>query len=426
MNSKEIEFQLGPLGKVLINETQPAVPWEKNIISQRIDIVNCVTNTVHLEMAVSPEVSPRTLRCRCLSASSHLVRSRKNYVTCRLQSRCVGLASRNCAKVYPYSHTNHSPPFHLQTYLSTKFERQEGPSCRTFRLPQTHHISPFSHVSLWHTVTMSTVHPIESEEAFTTHKSSLPPHALLIIFFRTDWAKPCEQLSTILSTLASDHPVTTPPTISFVSLDAEALPEISESYDVSAVPFLVLERDSKTLETVSGSDATKVRSAIERHTSAKETKKASIPPPLDAIPRKEEDYETKNGAAPPPEATKKDLSKYAPTNGDPKTAPDMSSSADKDAELNQRLEGLVKAAPVMLFMKGTPSSPQCGFSRTLVGILRERGVRYGFFNILADEDVRQGLKRWAEWPTFPQLWVGGELVGGLDIVSVWFLSAAAP
>ena len=267
---------------------------------------------------------------------------------------------------------------------------------------------------------MSTVHSIDSEEAFSNHKSSLPPNALLVISFRTDWAKPCEQMSTILSTLASDYPVSTPPTISFVSLDAEALPEISESYEVSAVPFLVLERDSKVLENVSGSDAAKVRAAIERHAGNKETKKASIPPPLEAIPRKEEEYEKQNGA-PPPETSKKDLSKYAPTNGDPSTAPDMSSNADSEAELNKRLEGLVKAAPVMLFMKGTPSSPQCGFSRTLVGILRERGVRYGFFNILADEDVRQGLKKWADWPTFPQLWVGGELVGGLDIVSTSLL-----
>ena len=70
----------------------------------------------------------------------------------------------------------------------------------------------------------------------------------------------------------------------------------------------------------------------------------------------------------------------------------------------------------MLFMKGTPSAPQCGFSRQLVSILRENSVRYGFFNILADEEVRQALKEYADWPTYPQLWMGGELVGGLDIV----------
>jgi glutaredoxin-related protein len=53
-----------------------------------------------------------------------------------------------------------------------------------------------------------------------------------------------------------------------------------------------------------------------------------------------------------------------------------------------------------------------------VALLRERGVRYGFFNILADDDVRQGLKEFSDWPTFPQLYVDGELIGGLDIVSV--------
>lgn len=86
-------------------------------------------------------------------------------------------------------------------------------------------------------------------------------------------------------------------------------------------------------------------------------------------------------------------------------------------ELHSRLGELVKAAPVMLFMKGTPSAPQCGFSRQTVSLLREKGVRYGFFNILADDDVRQGLKEFSDWPTFPQVYVGGELVGGLDIVS---------
>jgi Grx4 family monothiol glutaredoxin len=78
----------------------------------------------------------------------------------------------------------------------------------------------------------------------------------------------------------------------------------------------------------------------------------------------------------------------------------------------------------MLFMKGTPSAPQCGFSRQTVSVLREKGVRYGFFNILADDEVRQGLKEYADWPTFPQLWVDGELVGGLDIVSAPLLTSA--
>ena len=81
-------------------------------------------------------------------------------------------------------------------------------------------------------------------------------------------------------------------------------------------------------------------------------------------------------------------------------APALVASVEEAAEeLNERLGKLVKAAPVMLFMKGTPSAPECGFSRTIVGILREKNVRYGFFNILADETVRQGLKTFSDWPT---------------------------
>ena len=71
----------------------------------------------------------------------------------------------------------------------------------------------------------------------------------------------------------------------------------------------------------------------------------------------------------------------------------------------------------MLFMKGSPDAPRCGFSRRIVALLRERGVAFGSFDILQDEAVRQGLKVLNDWPTFPQLVVKGEFVGGLDIVA---------
>lgn len=205
-------------------------------------------------------------------------------------------------------------------------------------------------------------------------------------------------MRTVISTIAAQYSPTTPPSTTFLSINAEELPDISEDYDVTAVPFVVVLRGGQILESVSGSDAVEVRTAIEKHagggtssaTGAATTgSKASIPPPLSAESRDQ-----------------------APT-----TATQAPESAENSKEaLFARLGELVKAAPVMLFMKGSPSEPQCGFSRQLVGILRERSVKYGFFNILADEEVRQGLKEFAEWPTFPQLWVSGELVGGLDIV----------
>ncbi|MES1207686.1 MAG: Grx4 family monothiol glutaredoxin [Pseudomonadota bacterium] len=85
-------------------------------------------------------------------------------------------------------------------------------------------------------------------------------------------------------------------------------------------------------------------------------------------------------------------------------------------ELRQRIEETVRKEHVMLFMKGSPAMPQCGFSAAVVGVLKEVGVPYGTHNVLADPELRDGLKEYASWPTFPQLYVDGKLVGGCDIV----------
>ncbi|CAI7601083.1 unnamed protein product [Penicillium viridicatum] len=267
---------------------------------------------------------------------------------------------------------------------------------------------------------MSTLTEITSEADFSSHLSSLSPSALVVLYFHTPWAAPCAQMGAVLSALASQYPATTPPTISFVSINAEELPDISEEYDVSAVPFVVCLRSGQILESISGSDAVKVRDAVERHAGrgnvaggvgSMEGVKANIPPPLSAVPREDAPFTATQAPVAASEPPSADAANATAVTSAPALTPEQSREA-----LFTRLEQLVKAASVMLFMKGTPSSPQCGFSRQLVGILRERSVKYGFFNILADEDVRQGLKEYAEWPTFPQLWVNGELVGGLDIV----------
>ncbi|XP_023240218.1 glutaredoxin-3-like [Centruroides sculpturatus] len=70
----------------------------------------------------------------------------------------------------------------------------------------------------------------------------------------------------------------------------------------------------------------------------------------------------------------------------------------------------------MIFMKGNPDVPRCGFSKTLIGIMNEIGVSYETFDILQDEEVRQGLKIYSNWPTYPQVYVNGTLIGGLDII----------
>ncbi|CAO3594532.1 unnamed protein product [Absidia cylindrospora] len=88
----------------------------------------------------------------------------------------------------------------------------------------------------------------------------------------------------------------------------------------------------------------------------------------------------------------------------------------QEKSLSTRLQDLIEKQPVMVFIKGTPQEPQCGFSRQMVAILNDRHVKYGYFNILSDDEVRQGLKTHVDWPTFPMLFFKGELLGGLDIV----------
>lgn len=91
-------------------------------------------------------------------------------------------------------------------------------------------------------------------------------------------------------------------------------------------------------------------------------------------------------------------------------------TSSTETTLHQKLNQLVNRHRIMLFMKGIPSSPRCGFSRQIVEILDSFHISYDAFNILEDEEVRQGLKEYSDWPTYPQLYIEGDLVGGLDIV----------
>lgn len=184
---------------------------------------------------------------------------------------------------------------------------------------------------------------------------------------------------------------------------------------MTAVPFLVLQRGGQVLGSISGSDAGKIRELVEKYAGKAgdhnagagaagsgssgsggvgPAGKVSLPPALETTRRSNGVDDTdaaggneKSGAS---SATGFVGETIAPASSTTTTT--TTKTEDPTEELNNRLAELVKAAPVMLFMKGTPSAPQCGFSRTLVGLLREKGVRYGFFNILADEEVRQGLK----------------------------------
>lgn len=215
---------------------------------------------------------------------------------------------------------------------------------------------------------------IQSEAQFTELTNS-DPSKLIALYFHTPWAGPCQTMNLVVKTLAQENPL-----VLFISINADDHLEIGELFEVSAVPYFILIKNSTILKELSGADPKEFISALNQFSEKPKTAPAA------AVPE-----------------------------------PAASASAAEPAEelteaLNDRLTKLTGAAPVMLFMKGSPSSPQCGFSRQLVAILREHQVRFGFFDILKDDSVRQGLKAFSDWPTFPQLYINGEFQGGLDII----------
>ncbi|WP_336367142.1 Grx4 family monothiol glutaredoxin [Marinobacter sp. C2H3] len=85
-------------------------------------------------------------------------------------------------------------------------------------------------------------------------------------------------------------------------------------------------------------------------------------------------------------------------------------------DINETIKSQLEENPIILYMKGTPQAPQCGFSARTVQAVMACGERFAFVNILENQELREGLKVYSSWPTFPQLYIDGELVGGCDIV----------
>ena len=85
-------------------------------------------------------------------------------------------------------------------------------------------------------------------------------------------------------------------------------------------------------------------------------------------------------------------------------------------DITETIENQVKENKILLYMKGSPNLPQCGFSASVVGVLSHLGVKFRGINVLEDENIREGIKAYSDWPTIPQLYVKGEFVGGCDII----------
>jgi len=195
-----------------------------------------------------------------------------------------------------------------------------------------------------------------------------------VLNFWASWAEPCKSMNEVFIELAKKYPK-----VLFLQIEAEALQDITESFDIESVPTFVLLRGHTLLGRITGADAVGLSNALAIHAHP-------APKPL----------------------SQTDREPAAPTY--------QSEKEETQEELNTRLLQLMNRDKVMLFMKGSPDQPQCGFSRKMVDLLRNEGVQFASFDILKDDSVRQGLKTFNQWPTFPQLIIKGEFVGGLDVV----------
>ncbi|CDO93348.1 unnamed protein product [Kluyveromyces dobzhanskii CBS 2104] len=232
---------------------------------------------------------------------------------------------------------------------------------------------------------------ITSQDQFTELTTTKAGDNLLVLYFYTSWAEPCVAVGKVVEALSEER---CNKDVVFLSISAEEQVEISELFEVASVPYFIFIKSGTILKELSGADPKEFVSILNQ---------------LNPSSGDSNDSGTANSTV----DSREEASSAAP--GSPLGA-DNDDQEETREQLGERLKKLTHAAPVMLFMKGTPSEPKCGFSRQMVGILREHQIRFGFFDILKDENVRQGLKKFSDWPTFPQLYINNEFQGGLDII----------
>eukprot|EP00730_Choanoeca_flexa_P001729 TRINITY_DN10758_c0_g1_i3.p2 TRINITY_DN10758_c0_g1~~TRINITY_DN10758_c0_g1_i3.p2 ORF type:complete len:325 (+),score=109.64 TRINITY_DN10758_c0_g1_i3:44-1018(+) len=304
---------------------------------------------------------------------------------------------------------------------------------------------------------------VESKDAFLSFLNE-SKGALVVAHFWADWAPQCQQMEAVLAELAKTYPA-----VRFAKVEAEAVPELSERFSITAVPTIVLFKLGKEVARVNGANAPEVTAKVGQFAAlatvatpvvddgkaleAKLTKLINAAPvmlfmkgtadePECGFSRKmvallreiDAEFSTFNILA--DDQVRQGLKTFSNWKTFPQlyikgeliggldVAKELNESGELKAmlpqplsqdELNAKLKALINQSKIMLFMKGTPEAPRCGFSRTMVGLLQEEGVEFGHYDILGDNEVRSGLKTYSNWPTFPQLYANGELIGGLDI-----------
>ncbi|KAK9845491.1 hypothetical protein WJX81_007843 [Elliptochloris bilobata] len=227
---------------------------------------------------------------------------------------------------------------------------------------------------------MAAVEDVRSASAF---EEATQASTLVAVDFWAPWCEPCKTLDEVFALLAADNGHA-----KFLRVEAEEVPEVTEKLGVTVVPYFAILKSGRVAARVEGADAAALSAAVAEHIAAAE------PPHAKPAP------------APAAQAMRAAVAEPAVATSDGRDG--LSTAA--------RIQQLLASAPVMLFMKGSREAPRCGFSRHVCDALDAVDVCYATFDILGDEEIRQGLKKYSQWPTYPQLYVAGELLGGADIV----------
>ncbi|KDP20960.1 hypothetical protein JCGZ_21431 [Jatropha curcas] len=235
-----------------------------------------------------------------------------------------------------------------------------------------------------------TVKDVQSKAELDNVRSSGAPVA---VHFWASWCDASKHMDQVFSHLSTDFP-----NVHCLRVEAEEQPEISEEYSVSAVPFFVFLKDGKKVDTLEGADPSSLANKVSKVAESVNPGEPAAPASLgmaagSSILETVKELAKENGSS-------QVENQVQPGSGD---------------ALANRLQQLINSHPVMLFMKGNPEAPKCGFSQKVVDVLNKENVKFGSFDILSDNEVREGLKKYSNWPTFPQLYCKGELLGGCDI-----------
>uniref|UniRef100_A0A7S3Q5U2 Glutaredoxin domain-containing protein n=1 Tax=Chaetoceros debilis TaxID=122233 RepID=A0A7S3Q5U2_9STRA len=242
-----------------------------------------------------------------------------------------------------------------------------------------------------------------------TELSSAPPsNTKCVLFYWASWHEataPQGSTSKIYETLASAL-ASTAPDLSFYRVEAEAHPSLSSMFNVSVVPsFVLIREDGQVLQTIEGSDdVAKLTSAVSQLRSSSSSLTGTT-----GGSGADVDVDVEMGT------NENTMTSASSSSSSPAAETETDDTPDEE-KINARLKKLIHSSQVMLFMKGSPSQPKCGFSRQAIELLTSSNIAFHTFDILSDNDVRQGLKTYSDWPTFPQLYVNGDLLGGLDIM----------